>query len=90
MNFWKNTATLDALVPELLDTVEAAEAEIAVIGGKPIDLASMPKLKIIFKCGVGVDNIPFKEAEKRKIEVILPSEATKRFIFENECCEWVV
>ncbi len=83
MNFWKNTATLDALVPELLDTVEATEAEIAVIGGKPIDLASMPKLKIIFKCGVGVDNIPFKEAEKRKIEVILPSEATKRFIFEE-------
>ena len=50
MNFWKNTFTLDHYIPELLDTVDAAEAEIAVIGGKPIDLASMPKLKAIFKC----------------------------------------
>ena len=83
MNFWKNTATLDHLVPELLDTVDVAEAEIAVIGGKPLDLSSMPKLKAIFKCGVGVDNIPFEEAEKLGIEVILPSAQTKRYIFEE-------
>ena len=83
MKFWKNTATLDHLVPELLDTVDVAEAEIAVIGGKPLDLSSMPNLKAIFKCGVGVDNIPFEEAEKRSIEVILPSDQTKRYIFEE-------
>ena len=70
MNFWKNTVTLDNLVPELLDTVDVAEAEIAVIGGKPINLASMPKLKAIFKCGVGVDNIPFEEAKERGVQVI--------------------
>ena len=34
MKFWKNTSTLDKFVPELLDTVDAAEADIAVIGGK--------------------------------------------------------
>ena len=83
MKFWKNTATLDHLVPELLDTVDVAEAEIAVIGGKPLDLSSMPNLKAIFKCGVGVDNIPFEEAKKRGIEVILPSAQTKRYIFEE-------
>jgi phosphoglycerate dehydrogenase-like enzyme len=80
---WKNTSTLDKFVPELLETVCAAEADIAVIGGKQIDLASMPKLKAIFKCGVGTDNVPFKEADSRGIEVWMPSEETKRYIFEE-------
>ena len=83
MKYWKNTATLDHLVPELLDTVDAVEAEIAVIGSKPIHLSEMPNLKAIFKCGVGVDNVPFDEAKKRDIRVILPSEKTKGYIFEE-------
>jgi phosphoglycerate dehydrogenase-like enzyme len=83
MKYWKNTATLDDLVPELLDTVDAAEAEVAVIGSKPLELSEMPNLKAIFKCGVGVDNIPFDDAKKRDIQVILPSEKTKSYIFEE-------
>lgn len=83
MKFWKNTTTLDKYLPELLKTVDHSEAEIAVIGGKQIDLASMPKLKAIFKCGVGTDNIPFEEAAARGIEVWMPSEETKRYIFEE-------
>lgn len=83
MKFWKNTATLDHLVPELLETVEAAEAEIAVIGSKPIDLCAMPKLKAIFKCGVGTDNVPFAEAAERGVEICMPSEQTKCYIFEE-------
>jgi phosphoglycerate dehydrogenase-like enzyme len=83
MNYWKNTATIDALVPDLLNTVDAAEAEIAVIGSKPIDLSAMPNLKGIFKCGVGTDNVPFEEAKARGIEVCMPSEQTKRYIFEE-------
>ena len=83
MKYWKNTATLDHLVPELLDTVDAVEAEMAVIGSKPINLSEMPNLKAIFKCGVGIDNVPFDEAKKRDIQVILPSEKTKGYIFEE-------
>ena len=83
MKFWKNTATLDKLVPELLETVDASGAEIAVIGSKPIDLNVMPNLKGIFKCGVGTDNVPFGEAKKRGIEICMPSEQTKRYIFEE-------
>ena len=83
MKYWKNTATIDSLVPELLNTVDAAEAEIAVIGSKPIDLSSMPKLKGIFKCGVGIDNVPFKEAAECGIEICMPSELTKRYIHEE-------
>ena len=83
MNFWKNTSTLDKLLPELLETVDAAEAEVAVIGSKPIQLTSMPKLKAIFKCGVGTDNIPFEEAAARDVEIWMPSDDTKRYIFEE-------
>jgi phosphoglycerate dehydrogenase-like enzyme len=83
MKFWKNTATLDHLIPELLVTVDSSEAELAVIGSKPINLTEMPNLKAIFKCGVGVDNIPFVEAKERGIQVILPSEKTKSYIFEE-------
>jgi len=83
MTYWKNTATLDKLVPDLLNTVDAAEAEIAVIGSKPIDLSAMPKLKGIFKCGVGTDNVPFEEAKERGVEICMPSEQTKRYIFEE-------
>lgn len=83
MKFWKNTATLDHLVPELLETVASDEAEIAVIGSKPIDLVAMPRLKGIFKCGVGTDNVPFNEAEQRGIAIGLPSDQTRRYIFEE-------
>lgn len=83
MNIWKNTETLDALVPELSDTVDSAEAELAVIGSKPISLEKMPALKGIFKCGVGTDNVPFEEAAARGIEICLPSQETRRYIFEE-------
>jgi len=83
MKIWKNTKTLDGLVPELINTVDAADAEVAVIGGTPIDLSIMAKLKTIFKCGVGTDNVPFEEAKARGIEVVLPSEKTKAYIFEE-------
>lgn len=83
MKLWKNTATLDALVPELLDTSPAETAELAVIGSRPIDLDALPALKGIFKCGVGTDNVPFEEAAKRGIEICLPSEETRRYIFEE-------
>lgn len=83
MKVWKNTKTLDRLVPQLLNTVDPEEAEVALIGSAPIDLSCMPKLKTIFKCGVGTDNVPFEEAKNKGIEVILPSESTQTFIFEE-------
>ena len=83
MKYWKNTATLDALVEELSETVGVTEAEIAVIGSKPIPIWEMPNLKAIFKCGVGTDNVPFEDAEQLGVEIVLPSEETQRIIFEE-------
>lgn len=81
--FWKNTATLDALVPGLKQVVAPSEAEIAVIGSKPIDISKMPNLKGIFKCGVGTDNVPFEEAKLQNVSICLPSDKTRNIIFEE-------
>lgn len=83
MLYWKNTNTLDEHIAELSNIVEPAAAELAVLGSKPIDLDLHPVLKGIFKCGVGIDNIPFKECQSRGIAIGLPSENTKEIIFEE-------
>jgi lactate dehydrogenase-like 2-hydroxyacid dehydrogenase len=86
MKIWKNTKTIDELISDLSITSNKKEAEIALIGSKGIELKEFPKLKGIFKCGVGVDNIPFKEANKRNIKIGLPSKATNEYIFEETAC----
>lgn len=83
MYLWKNTKTLDAFIPELSATVPPEDAQLAVIGSKPINLSSMPRLQAIFKCGVGTDNVPFQEAADRGIRIGLPSENTRNIIFEE-------
>ncbi|MCH6255223.1 hypothetical protein MLD52_01600 [Puniceicoccaceae bacterium K14] len=83
MKLWKNTSTLDSLCDSILNTAEPSIADIALIGGKKIDLSTLPNLKGIFKCGVGTDNVPFEECEKRGIEVGLPSADTAEIIFEE-------
>ncbi|MDQ8180923.1 NAD(P)-dependent oxidoreductase [Pelagicoccus sp. SDUM812005] len=84
MKIWKNTGTLDAFVPELSQQfVDPADAEVAVLGSRPVDLDSMPRLRGIFKCGVGTDNVPFEECARRGIKVGLPSEGTASVIFEE-------
>ena len=82
---WKNTKTLDRWLPGLnLELVEdPAMAEVALLGASPFDPSYMPKLKTVFRCGVGVDNIPFAECAARGIEVVLPSAATTELIYEE-------
>jgi len=83
MRIWKNTNTLDGYFPPLLEMAPAAQAEIVVIGSKPVNLDQFPLLKGIFKCGIGVENVPFAECEARGIAVGLPGPATAEIIFEE-------
>jgi len=83
MRIYKATATLDGYLPPLDYTADKAEAELMVVGGKAIDLAEFPKLRGIFKTGVGTDNLPFDAAAARGIEIALPSEATCDVIYEE-------
>lgn len=83
MLIFKATSTLDGYLPSLQYTEDKSEAEVMLVGGKKIILADFPRLRGIFKTGVGTDNLPFEEALKCGIEIRLPSEATRNVIYEE-------
>jgi phosphoglycerate dehydrogenase-like enzyme len=83
MLIYKATNTLDGYLPLLECTEDKAQAEIMLVGGKKIVLDEFPRLRGIFKTGVGTDNLPFEEARARRIDIELPSEATCDIIFEE-------
>ena len=83
MKIWKNTSTLDGFDDGLCFTDSKPEAEIALLGSKPISLNDFPNLKGIFRAGIGRDNVPEKEAETKGIVVRYPSDETINIIFEE-------
>ena len=85
MKIYKSTQTIDNYLnfDGYIFTQNKAEAEVMIIGGKPIDLDEFPSLKGIFKTGVGVDNLPFEEAKNRGIEIQLPSDKTRDIIYQE-------
>ena len=80
---WKNTSIMDEFSEGIEFTNRKAEADIVLLGSKPINLKDFEKLRGIFRAGVGIDNIPFEECKSRNILVELPSEKTKNFLFEE-------
>jgi len=83
MLIYKATGTLDGYLPSLDYTDDKGVAEVMLVGGKPIILSEFPKLRGIFKTGVGTDNLPFAEAAECGIEIALPSAATCDVIYEE-------
>ena len=83
MNIWKNTATLDGYDEGLSFTGDKEQAEIALLGSKPIDLLEFPNLKGIFRAGIGKDNVPEKLAAEKGILVRYPSQETINMIFDE-------
>lgn len=83
MKIWKNTSTLDCFDNGLTFTQSKSNADIALMGGKPIDLNEFQNLNGIFRAGIGRDNVPEKEAEKKGIDVRYPSQETTDIIFNE-------
>lgn len=83
MKIYKATSTLEGYLPSLEYTDDKDQAEIMLVGGKKFALEDFPKLRGIFKTGVGTDNLPFEEAGVRGVDIELPSEATCDIIFEE-------
>ena len=83
VQIWSNTKTLDGYLPHLATTTNKANADVALVGGKAIDLADFPRLRGIFKTGVGRDNVPEAEAAARGIVCAFPSEQTREIIYEE-------
>ena len=83
MLVWKNTSTLDGYDAEIIFTKNKNLAEIALLGSKNIDLQDFPKLKGIFRAGIGKDNVPEKEAIENGILVKYPSTETIDIIYNE-------
>ena len=83
MKIWKNTSTVDGFDDSLEFTQSKLEADIVLIGSKPIEIKDFPNLKGIFRAGIGSDNVPETEAIKRGVIVRYPSEQTTDIIFEE-------
>lgn len=83
MLIYKATKTLDEYIDPGICTTDKSEAHVLVVGGKSFDLNDFPVLTGVFKCGVGVDNVPFDEADAHGIKICLPSDDTKQAIFEE-------
>jgi len=83
MLIYKATNTLDGYLPLMDYTEDQSQAEVMVVGGKKITLSDFPKLRGIFKTGVGTDNLPFEDAATRGIEIVLPSDQTCDVIYEE-------
>jgi len=83
MMIYKVTTTLDGYLPSLEYTKDKNQTEIILVGGKKFILDDFPKLRGIFKTGVGTDNLPFEEAAARGVDITLPSEKTCNIIYEE-------
>ncbi len=83
MHIFKATNTLDGYLPELHYTADQSEAEVILVGGKAFDLADFPKLKGVFKTGVGTDNLPFGLAKELGVKIALPSAETCDTIYDE-------
>ena len=83
MLIWKNTATMDGYDYGLVFTQSKDEAEIALLGSKPININEFPELKGIFRAGIGRDNVPEKEALEKGILIKYPSQKTIDIIYEE-------
>ncbi|HQM22930.1 MAG TPA: NAD(P)-dependent oxidoreductase [Kiritimatiellia bacterium] len=74
---------MDGYLPGIQLVADKNEAEVALVGGKAIDLNEFPRLRGIFKTGVGRDNVPEVEARRRGIHCGFPSPATAAIIYEE-------
>lgn len=83
MLIYQATQTLEGYLPELEYTDDKGLAEVMLVGGKQVVLSEFPKLRGIFKTGVGTDNLPFVAAAQRGIEIGLPSSVTRDVIYEE-------
>jgi phosphoglycerate dehydrogenase-like enzyme len=83
MLIYKATKTLDGYLPSLQYTEDKTQAEVMLVGGMKFALSDFPKLRGIFKTGVGTDNLPFDDAAARGVEIALPSQNTCTVIYEE-------
>ncbi|MAF24315.1 hydroxyacid dehydrogenase [bacterium] len=75
---WTNTILFDFLLPEEQVTRDKSKATSIILGAGPINIEEFPNVEVVFRAGVGADNINFSGPK-----VIFPSDKTKDLIYEE-------
>lgn len=85
MKVYFNTKAFDCLEEKKkLDlTEDVSEADILVLGAKPVDFSKALKAKAIYRFGVGQENIPGELIKKGFPSVFFPSEKAKEILYES-------
>ena len=63
--------------------VKAEEAEILIVGGQKFVVSDFPRLRGVFKVGVGTENIDFAALRDAQVEFRGPSAATSAVIYDE-------
>ena len=83
IKIWKNTSVLNEFNEELTFTENKQTADLILLGSRQIDLDEFPNVKGIFRAGVGRDNVPLLDCERRNIVIQYPSEDTTLCLYEE-------
>jgi len=85
MKVYFNTKAFDCLEEKKkLDlTKDVSEADILVLGAKPVDFSKALKAKAVYRFGVGQENIPNELLKKGIPSVFFPSEKAKEILYES-------
>jgi len=84
MKIFFNTKAFDCLKDKhKLDITDIPEeAELVVLGAKPINFAEFKKLRFVYRFGVGRENIPEHVLQQNNLKVFFPSDVTRRILYE--------
>lgn len=80
---YKQTNTLDGLIDDVPVTADRAVATCVLLGSKALDVDAFPRLRGIFRVGVGTENVPWAAAKARGLRVGLPSTGTAEIIYRE-------
>ena len=83
MKIWKNTSLFDNQSFSYNFVKEKSQADIILLGSQSIDLLDFHSARALYRAGIGTDNIPFEDAQKQDIKIVLPSKKTIKIIFEE-------
>lgn len=81
-----HTKTFDRFLqdhnPDFQVTHAAHEAELLVLGSKGIDFSGFPKLRAVYRFGIGTDNIDFDYLGQKNLPIYFPDDHVKNILFE--------
>lgn len=81
MNVFSTTLMVDKK-----SNCEKKDAELLLLGAKAVNLDEFPKLKYIYRAGIGCDKVPIGDIRDRRLKFIMPSATTREIISRSVAC----